>query len=321
MDNSSYRSQYITSFTDKLSSESTIQSFIAIWNNINRAEVEMGYSLDSVYSKEDFIRLFSLLRISSISVFALHKHYIGKYLNFLQDDGIINSEAIDILAEILFEDLDASIAFDRKYFKDFDALQSIIDITLQEEGRYDDNVFATHICAIYFAWCGISCEDAMNMLKSDVYDDHIVVRGKKFYPHKRILQHIVMYCKLESYETTTSAYSSDARSVERKYKPSSYLFRTNQKAQFTNVIEFRNLLSAFGVITRKKYEITFTYESVFLSGLYGRVYMYEFLNGRLEAGEYDRINDAFEENMGHNRLLNRKLRDYQAFKKHFYGNI
>ena len=318
MDNNDYRSQYIKLHTDELLPDSATQPFNSSWNLIGRAEEEIGRKLEDGYSKEDFIRLFNLLKTTSIPIFHYYKHRISRYHEFLFDNGVISQEPNRVLGELKFEDTDSKGAFDVKYIKDFDMLQSVIDMVLEFDDRVMDQSFATHVSILYLAWCGVECEDAINILKSDVYDDHIVVAGKKIFPNEKIMRHIIEYRDAEGYDTAITTYLGEYGHVEMKYRPSAYLLRTTKSDRFNGTGGARKYITKFADIARKTTGINITYNNVYSSGVFSRVYEHEEKYGRLRLGDHKRVEQAFEKELGGAINANRRLREYRLFRRHFY---
>lgn len=312
MNSNSYRSKYIASLTGNNDlSENSIQAYGALWNRIARAESEIEKTLEEGYTREEYMQLFRLLGITSVFVLAYNKTLIGKYLKYLCSLNVLDQGYVDSMYSIVFEEIEPDRALEAKFFKDFASLQKAIEDTLQAASRVDENVFATQIAAIYLAWCGVKIDDLVGIKKTDVHDDFITVNGEEIRPLPIIMDYIKTY-------RDATAYESQARGIiTLKYVPSEYLFRTT-KAESISPKSLRIYIRNFGKSSEKSTDNIFNYDKVYLSGVYNRVYEYESINGALTSGEKEKIENVFGEVYQSKSIANKKLRDYQNYKRYFY---
>lgn len=315
MDNSSYRNLYIEKLLsgNTLSEQSavTVQNF---WTRLHRHEQKNGKTIEDGYTKEEFIRLITDLNAGNTQGFTRYKSLIKKYLEYLVENGALPQDNIDVLVSIKYEDIDASELYDQKYFKNFQDLQDSITQTLRAAQKVDDDIFATQISAIYMAWCGVHLEDALDVMKSDVMDDHFIAGGCTFYPNPTIMEYLKDYRDSVQYE-------SAARSIiTLKYVQSSYLFRTVRSAHVDDPKVMRIFIRNFGKSDPDQDMNLYHYDKVYWSGVYHRAYLYESENGTIAQGDIETISKVFNEKYDSISIANKRLQSYRKFADHFYPN-
>lgn len=311
MDNSSYRSQYIQAgLDDSEYSEASAAAVISVWNRIARAEEQIGKSIENGYTKDDYIKLFNALNITSPYTLKPTKSRLKKYLEWLIENGTDCRDTLDALVSVSYKDLVAKNIYEEKYFKDFGSLQSAIEETLYIADKVDDNVFALQISAIYMAWCGLTAEEALSLLKSDVGENDIRVGDRVVSPVPTIMRY------LQEYRDATEYESKGRGILTLKYVPSKYLFRTARSAHLDSTKTLRIMINTFTNSSDGLH--TFNYNKVYWSGIFHCAYLYECANGELRDGDIETLGKLFNESYQFVSVANDRLREYRSFKSFFF---
>lgn len=197
-----------------------------------------------------------------------------------------------------------------KYFKDFHSLQQSIEDTLWAAERIDDRIFSTQITAIYLAWCGYTAEEAVSIKKDEVFEDHIDSSGHKCFPNDKIMEYIKDYRDATEYE------SQGRGVITLKYVYSDLLLRTC-RADSVDTKTLRIMLRGFGKSSGEEVNL-FTYDKIYWSGIFNRAYIYELENGEIKPGDVETMETIFQQKYPSVAVANKRLRDYQKFKEHFF---
>lgn len=312
MDNSSYRSQYISSTTARMSEESArgVENF---WKRVARVEREIGKTLEEGYTREQYIDLMERMRLTKPHTFLPTKSSIGGYLQALRNDGLLDSEYVDTLYAIRFNDIDPSNVFDSKYFKSFADLQSSIEDTLYAADKVDDGVFDIQISAIYCAWMGLSIEEALQIKKADVEDECVRLADRTITPNSAIMHFLCNFRDATEYQSQAAAI------IRLKYAESQWLFRTPRSEHVespkTMRIFIRNFWKSAGDGTK-----IFNYDKIYWSGIFSRAYEYEQKHGEIQSGNTSLLEEVFNEKYSSGSVANERLREYHAYRRHFFQN-
>lgn len=311
MDNSSYRSQYIqNSIEREVLSEVSVQVINAFWSRIERAEIDLEKKLEDGYSKEDYINLIAKLNVTSPHVLLPTKSRIGQYLKFLNSQGVLDEQYVKNLYSVSYDDIKIEAVYESKYFKDFGALQDAIESTLWAAEKVDDAVYAMQISAIYLAWCGLSIEEALQLKKSDVYDDYIKSGEKIITPISTIMEYI------KEYRDATEYQSQGRGIITLKYVPSQWLFRSTRTDHIDCTKKMRIIIRVFGKSSGEPN--IFNYDKVYWSGVFNRAYIYECSHGSIKPGDIETIQTLFSEKYASVSYANKRLYEYQRFRQHFF---
>lgn len=312
MDNSSYRDLYIAELTEKRQlSEASVQTIQNFWKRVQRFEEENGNTLEDGYTKEEFVRLISSFNISNVSGFLGDKSRLRKYLEWLVETKDLDPNIVSALTSVGYDDIDASRLFELKFFKDFQDLQDTIETTLVVADKVDERIFATQIAAIYMAWCGLQMEEALQIRKQDVKDDHICVVDRVIYPNATIMQFIKDYRDATEYQSAARAI------ITLKYTPSEMLFRTARSGYVDSPKTMRIFIRNFGKSGGEDSNM-FHYDKVYWSGVYNRAYLYECANGLIHQGDIETISKLFNENYTSISVANKRLQAYRKFVQYFF---
>lgn len=311
MDNSSYRYLYITQYLEQHNmSPAYNQRFTSFWNRVDRFETKYQKAIDDGYTKEDYLQLMASLNLQSINGFLPSKSYIRKYVEKLIEDGRLPQSALDEIVQIDYGDLDAAKMFESKFFKDFESLQDAIETTLIVADKVDERIYATQIAAIYMAWCGVKLEDALKLKKTDVKESSIQVGDREIFPNQTIMDY------MRDYRDATEYQSAAKGIITLKYVPSAWLFRSTKSDHVSSPKTMRIFIRNFGKSSGG--ENLFTYDKIYLSGLYHRTYLYECVNGKIKKNDTETISKVFDEEYARTSLANKKLQNYRKFADYFF---
>lgn len=312
MDNSSYRSQYIQSGNENIS-EKSIAVYDAFWKRLQKSEDAVGKPMEDGYTTEEYVRLIDGMNVSNISAFLTYKSKINRYLKWLNGNGLLDQEFVDNLRLVKYDMVPSYHVYDTKYFKDFPSLQQAIEDTLWAAERIDDRIFSTQITAIYLAWCGFTAEEAVSIKKNEVFEDHIDSSGHKCFPNGKIMEYIKDYRDATEYE------SQGRGVITLKYMYSDLLLRTC-RAESVDTKTLRIMLRGFGKSSGEEVNL-FTYDKIYWSGIFNRAYIYELENGEIKPGDVEIMEAIFQQKYPSVAVANKRLRDYQKFKEHFFPEV
>ena len=322
MDNSSYRSQYILKNTANMI-ESSAVSVRDFWNRVSAIERQIGKPIESGYSKDDYITLFTNLHLRNRSILHTAKGRVSGYVKYLYDCGVVSEDNLLACRSVSFNDIPANVVFDDGYFKDFQSLKDNIDTTIHIADRCDDHVFDTQVVALYLAWCGVSADEAVQILKEDVHDDYIQVGSRKVRPNKTIIERILEYRDAEGYRSWASCI------IFLKYKSSPFLLRTKSDSQMDSKT-LRSRIRAFNQIKKEpeaadqlmnlpsSESCLLRYDRVYWSGIFHRAYLYELANGEIVRSNIDLLSELFNESYSNFKSAYSRFQEYTRYRDYFF---
>jgi len=79
----------------------------------------------------------------------------------------------------------------------------------------------------------------------------------------------------------------------------------------------RIMLRGFGKSSGEEVNL-FTYDKIYWSGIFNRAYIYELENGEIKPGDVETMETIFQQKYPSVAVANKRLRDYQKFKEHFF---
>jgi hypothetical protein len=294
------------------------------WKRVAAAEENIGKALEQGYDRDEFLKLFSELKISQIGTFYSQKCNIQRYFKWLKESDAnvnkINEEIkarnesnIEILKQVKFEEMEIDETVKGTYFKDFDSLQKEIDRTVINADKPDDAVHDTAISLIYMAWYGVTIEEVCEMQKTDLNNTdctvYIAGRNQSIKVSRKVMDFFIEYRDATDYLTKAAA------DIRMPYKESSYLMRS-AKLPSLKVVGVKNILSRF---TKYCFDnVKFMYSRIRWSGIFNRVYADEVVNGALVKNDYDKIAEVFGETYKSSQDASDRLREYKNWKSLFY---
>lgn len=313
MDNRSYRHEYIEQYVrDERFTEKTIVTKINFWKRIEKAEKEIGKSLEEGYTKKDYINLFSKLKLATPHSLNPRKTTIRHYVEWLQTQGVLGDDPLSALDSVSYRDLDIGEYYDEGYFKDFGSLHDQIESALIATEVVDDRRYGTEITAIYLAWCGVTAEEAIDIKKEDVHEDYISVSGRIVRPIPAIMSYINEYKEETEYNVMLPQGIGTY-----KYVWSEYLLRSTRRDHIQVAKHLRALLLMFSNKAGAS-KTLFPYNKIYWSGIYHRAYLYECANGPLKPGDMKALGDIFGEKYTYVQDANKRLYAYQQYRDYFF---
>jgi len=313
LDSKVIRTRYLNETFSQYSNES-LNTREKFWENVSTIEEQIGKFLEERYTRDEFIKVFTMLNVRLIGTFYVQKNIIVKYLYWLHDNQIVNNDLnIEELSDIAFEDIEFSDLVKGTYFKDFESLQKEIDKTVDRAGKPDNAVHDAAITLIYLAWYGVTAEDACKIRKSDINqingEIYIERTGKPVIVSREAIDLISDY-------RDATYYTSQARYlIKMPYKTSKLLLRTPKAPELT-AINLRNTLSRFNIYCMG--DIKFLYSSIRLSGIFNRAFAEELVNGTLVKSDYDKLSEVFGETFKTYHDASDRLREYKSWKAMFH---
>ena len=263
--------------------------------------------------RQDFLDVFSNQSILTSNTFYPYKSKMVDFLIWMNEEGYCSQTPLKELQGIRYEDISRSGYYDMYYFSDYNDLAQTMDVILEECGE-EYNTFKV---AATMVWAGIQLDDAVNVLKSE-FDEQtgtITHDGKttQFPPLAASL--IADYKASESYEARRCG------GVIVNYCNTRYLLRSITKPQLD-----KHGLSHYAVVANKYtegYDKKFKWISIYLSGLYYRIYQYEQEHGTIGRTNYDVLKQFFMPDVEDITKVRYKLcvkyDEYCEFRDHVYA--
>ena len=276
-----------------------------LWTRIEKAERQIGESLEDGYSREKFIKLLSLLKPGAETTFRTQKSVIQKYINriFGKNDAVLES--------IKYSDLDASVIYEAGFFRDFPALRASVKEALNNSVQ-DESVYFPVVSGFYLAWIGLTKEEAITLKIEDMQGDCIKIAGRNIYPNAEIMKY------LRDYAAADEILIIDSNKERRRaLVPSVYLLRTITKDRISKEI-LKHKIWEFNRSCGSDFE----YNKIYWSGIYNRAYIYEMQNGKLDEENIDLLSGIFQEDYAAARVpknaVELRLGSYRKFRDYFY---
>lgn len=281
--------------------------FDNVWKKVLAYEEKTGLCLDDGFTKEQYIDLFSSMKVRRTITLPNCKLCVMAYVRYLVNNNALPPEQEDILASVEIDDvLLADEGSGVQYYKDLNMLRNAIQDTIRSSESYDESRFYPWAVALYLAWYGLSEEEIINYPKEDVLDDGIMIHGQKLEIPFDILQ---IFTRLRDAE----GYYQQARGVIfRTYLYSDYLIRTEYKEQITPQL-LRSALARFDIISGKVYSLR--YNVVHMSGIFNRMYRMENDGFQLNLSDPEVASRVFCEDLSNVTKRHFRIRDYNLYKQ------
>ena len=239
---------------------------------IKGLEQQINKSIEE-FNKDDLALLFRELNSSSMT-FDIFKFEVKQYISLNYGKEVPSYTLID---EMKFIDIDAYLAIEKRYFKNFNTLNKYLNQTLSSMYNAYENAFDTTVASIYMAWCGVPYKIAPDVLKIGVSDtDNLITL-----PDGSVIEagdHIMDFLRHYKDSLYFEAPAKGGALSKRDYKSSVYLLRTNRSDHLTlqsmsNQIRYLEITGDSSV--------SFNYRNVYKSGVFHRIYMHELKEGDL----------------------------------------
>lgn len=106
-----------------------------------------------------------------------------------------------------------------KDFQDIQTMQLAIQDFIMSSGSFDESEYDCDAAALYLAWYGLTKEQIKMFQKDDVWDDGIIIRGKK-----ELLPYNIL-CVFRRLRDADGYYTASGGMVFHAYEKSDYLIR------------------------------------------------------------------------------------------------
>lgn len=311
MDSNDFRDQYLTFLASGDMTERSMDAVRSFWKRVEKAEQQVGMTLEDGYSEADYKLLLEKLVVTNVNAMRTTKSRIVNYLKYLCERGVLDRQYVQNIKPISYKQLDGAPVFEQRYYPTLSALQQTIEDCIDKSDRLDPNVFAMQISALYLAWYGVEMTSLFKIKKEDVHEDSIMVDGREIFPAPFVMDYIKEY-------RDADGYSSQANQIiYLRYKPSDLLFRTVRSPSVTDPLMLRNAIIAFAKSDAKEAK-SLTYYKVYWSGLFNRAYLYEMENGDILQADLATKEKIFAEHYDTSSEANRRVMEYRQFREHFF---
>jgi hypothetical protein len=189
-----------------------------------------------------------------------------------------------------------------------DILQDLIEESIMSSDAYDRCLYDMPRAALYLAWFGLTEQQTLDLLKSDVLDDGVIVDGTKI-PVPPSVASALIQCR------DSDGYYMVSRGVRmRPYKPTEYLMRSWSSPRLTPAT-MRTMITNLNNIMDKRYSLT--YNVVRQSGIFYRAFMLECNSKVFDFGDKDFMRKVFCCKSDSNEQIRRRLKAYDNYKQLF----
>lgn len=292
------------------------QQFLKVWKKVLAFEESSGKSLDSGFTKEEYVALFNSILSRSTSTFFSDKKFVMYYIRYLVAHGALPAEQEKILAGVSAEDLRIKEENKDKirYFKNLNHLHNCIKETVKTAARIDDSCWDVPSSILYLAWFGLTEEQVLTLPKTAVLEDGIILDGKKIEMPHFVTELLNRLKDSEGFNTKGKGI------IFRKYIYSENLIRTEDSYQLS-VFQMRASLSRMDKVTNHMYSLK--YDVVYQSGVFYRAYMMECESTDFDLNDVQFASRVFCEDLtGKNpadpdKPRRERVRDYELYKQLF----
>lgn len=269
----------------------------------------------SQLSRSDVIEMYSSLKLISINSFNTHKSKMKDFALWMYEQGLGKMDQVDTFSQLNYSDVNFRYVYDLCYFLDCDDLYS----TLQDAFVECAEEFDTFKAAAILRWMGLSMSEIVHLLKQDLHESDGTIECRNstsvILPQSNIIiDFLVRYRDADSY----SSNKMGGRTLS--YTDTHYLIRSYKNAQYTE----KQLAHSSAATKRYAEQCSkiFQWKSIYLSGVYYRIYEYEKTHGSIK-NNYEEINDFFTE-FGHSskiskKALTTKYTEYESFRNYMYN--
>lgn len=276
---------------------------------VAKFEESTGQSLEDGFTREQYVELFNSMRIRRTYNLFHFKSLLMKYVQYLIDDGSLDSEQRNILDSISPDDLSTVY-----YYKNINMLYEAVKDTIESSECYDTATFDPPAVAIFLAWYGLTKEEIADYLKADVHDDGIIIKGEKITPPFSVLQFFTSMRDAEGY------YQQAKGRIFHAYPYSDYLIRT----RFNHHVKPSDV--SFLVARTNKVmdgEYSLELNMIRQSGIFFRAYQLECNSVKFDLNDPVFASKVFcEDFTGSTKKFKvahtARIRDYKLYKQLFY---
>ena len=267
-------------------------------------------------SKNDFIEMYSALNMVEATSFITHRSKIADFATWMFEQGMGLKEQSEQILSIDYSDINADELYDECYFSDCEDLFETLSVVFENCAQDFDTFKASAI----LRWMGFEANEIIQIQKTNLNerDGYIInpITSKAFFVPKPndILTFLTRYRDADSFESIKMG----GKTFE--YKESSYLIRNHYDAQF-DTTQLSRLTSATKRYAQE-YGKKFQWKSIYLSGVYFRMYQYEKEHGSIEQQPEILKSFMYSENSGTTPTLytlSLKYKAYDKFKRHMYS--
>lgn len=262
--------------------------------------------------RQDFVDMFSQLKILSTNSFESYKSKVGDFMKWMYENGHSTDQQLREIRSVAYTDLSRKDYFDTYYFADFDDLFGTMNKAFDGRGTE----FDTFRAAAILVWFGLELKTLPDILKKDVLDDECCiihpVTKEKFPLNRLAIKMLTDYRDANTYD------SSKFGGTTMAYAQTQYLFRTYKNAYMT--LKDLSYTSIVASKVAKEIGKQFTWKTIYLSGIYYRIFQHEQEHGEISRYDYNVLKVLFQKDEvkeltpNRKRNLSQKYDEYLEFK-------
>lgn len=294
-----------------------VKQFQRTWNKILKFEDDYGKTLDEGYTREEYIKLFSSLLVQKTSTFSNDRKVVMHYVRYMISHQVLAEEHERIIRSINPNELIIKPGDGRiRYYKDLSMLKEMIQNTVDAAAREDDTVFGAPIAFLYLAWFGLTEEQIVNLPKSAVTDEGVILDGQLIEMPSFVTEDLTIFRDADGYFKRSKGLPFI------HYADSPYLIRTAISPHL-NVAYMRGSLSRFDKIMNRIGSLR--YDVIRQSGIFYRAYMLECESTKFDLSDLEFASKVFCEDFLNpkaktdpHRLYRQRINDYTLYKQLFY---
>ncbi|OUO16175.1 hypothetical protein [Flavonifractor sp. An4] len=302
------RKKFFEDSENGYSSFANLKVFDQVWKKVEAYEQEIGKSLDSGFTKEEFVAMFNSMRIRHTRTLPNHKAVVMFYIRYLIAHGVLPAEQEKILASVTVDDLSIKDGKHIYYHKNLATLQAAINDSVRSADSYDDTLYDLPSAILYLAWYGFTEDEIINFRKDAVLEDGVMKGDEKIEMPYEI-------CRLFERLRDAEGYYQQARGlIFHKYMYSEYLIRTERNPQI-DLDNMRGMLYRLNAIAGRVYSLR--YDVVYTSGIFYRAYRLECESSSFNLDDPEFASKVFCEDLSNKAKRVARVRDYKLYKQLF----
>jgi hypothetical protein len=166
-------------------------------------------------------------------------------------------------------------------------------------------VYDNAVTAAYLAWCGLTQVQAVDLKRTDVLEDTILLEGQELTLPPRIMAHLHQTLDCEGYYRKTASISF------HRYLPSEYVLRTNRNDHLTPR-RIVSMLDRFSAISDHIFPLR--YPVILESGMFFRAYQAERNAETFPIGDLAFAEQVFCRKFRTRQQLISTSHDYELYK-------
>lgn len=258
---------------------------------------------------------------TTVKSFSSSKTSASKYVKFLLETNECESWIPTYIDGIKLDDIDIVNKFKFNHIGKISDIQMYVDLACAKQSTCPRN-YDTTKAALYLAWYGFTCKDAINLCTSDLNVEMNSILLRRTNAVVTVAPFVMDFLK----EYSDSMFFIDSfTGGQYVYGKGEYLLRSKYTPKLSVGSVFAMIQKLQTAIGDPQYKIG--YALCMESGVFNRVYGYEVKHGKFPESkkgvhhspkQLELYYKLFEEGVMTKERLCARLKDYDTYKKAFY---